>query len=63
MPAKDCKIDHILPVVDPVQGFVDWNTVVARLYVEAEGFQVLCKECHDTKSAEERLIRQANKKK
>ncbi len=61
-PAKDIKADHIVPVVGP-EGFVDWNTFIARLYVDADGFQALCKECHDHKTAEERAERKAYKDK
>jgi len=50
-------VDHIQPVVDPVVGFVDWNTFIKRLFCEADGFQVLCKECHDAKTKDERKKR------
>ena len=56
-PQKHVRADHIKPVVDPVRGFVDWNTYVERLFVELDGFQCLCKECHDAKTARERKAR------
>lgn len=48
--------DHIHPVVDPAVGFVDWNTIVERMFVEREGFQAICNECHKIKTQEEREI-------
>jgi len=54
-PAKQVNVDHILPVVDPVVGFVDWNTFVENLYCEKENLQVLCKTCHDLKTKKEKL--------
>ena len=48
--------DHMAPIVDPSVGFVDYNTWIDRAYVEADGFQALCRACHDTKTAEERQV-------
>lgn len=56
---KDTKVDHIQPVVEPAVGFVDWNTFIERLYCPQEGYQVLCRECHDKKTAQEREVRVA----
>ncbi len=50
-------VDHIHPVVDPRSGWVDWNTFIDRLFLEADGYQVLCKECHDLKTKHEREAR------
>ena len=50
-------VDHIQPVIDPCVGFVDWNTLIERLFCEEEGFQLLCHECHKTKTKDERKIR------
>lgn len=49
--------DHILPVVDPKTGFLDWNTYISRLFDGT--LQPLCEKCHKTKSkaeAKERAI-------
>lgn len=56
-PAKDVQVDHVKPVVEPRVGFVDWNTFIERLYVEAKKLQVLCKACHKKKSNKERAQR------
>ena len=58
----DMKADHINPVVDPKVGFVDFNTFIERLFIEIDGYQVLCKECHDAKSKEENKTRKEFKK-
>lgn len=59
-PLKQIKADHIIPVVGP-EGFVDWNTFIARLYVEAEGFQSVCEGCHKRKTEQERQARNQQK--
>jgi hypothetical protein len=60
--ASDVKVDHINPVVDPVAGFIDWNTYIPRMFCDLTGYQVLCDTCHDAKTAREKEIRKANKK-
>ncbi len=50
-------VDHISPVIDPKIGFVDWNTLIKRLFCEADGFQLLCHGCHTKKTADERKLR------
>jgi len=60
---KELKADHINPVV-PVEGFdnntflgVNWTEYIKRMFVEVEGYQVLCKECHYIKTKKERDLR------
>jgi 5-methylcytosine-specific restriction endonuclease McrA len=60
-PQAGMKADHIVPVVGP-EGFVNWDTFIARLYVEKEGFQAICKKCHEVKTKEENAQRRARKK-
>lgn len=43
---KNLEVDHVVPVVDPEEGFVNWDTFIRRLFVEPEGFRVLCRDCH-----------------
>lgn len=50
-------VDHIDPVIDPKTGFVSWDDTIKRMFVEREGLQVLCKECHERKTADERKQR------
>jgi len=51
------SVDHIDPVVDVNDGFIDWNTFVARLFCDASNLQVICDTCHDKKTYEERIAR------
>lgn len=61
-PAKEVNVDHIIPVVCPVEGFKDWDTFVKRLFCTKENLQVLCSKCHTKKTKEERETRNGNKK-
>lgn len=60
---NNAAVDHINPVIDPAVGFVDWDTVIERLFCEVEGFQVLCWACHHAKTNEERAIATARRRK
>lgn|SRR5574343_644248 len=51
---KNVEVDHIIPVVDPTTGFVDWNTYIDRMFSEKDNYQVLCISCHKKKSNKER---------
>lgn len=59
---KDIKIDHIHPVVDPLKGWVSWDSFIERLFVEKDGYQALCVACHQFKSKEENLQRKISKR-
>lgn len=60
-PSSMIEVDHIDPVVDPVVGFVDWNTYITRLFSERENYQPLCKPCHKIKSdMEKRVAKERN---
>lgn len=50
---EETHMDHVLPVIDPLVGFVDWNTYIERLFVDSEGYQTLCIPCHMKKCNEE----------
>lgn len=52
--STNVQIDHIIPVVDPVKGFVSWDEYINRMYCEEDNFQVLCKPCHLKKTKKER---------
>lgn len=58
--AANVFVDHICPVVDGLNSSNTWGSIVERMFVEEEGLQVLCKKCHDAKTADERKKR--NKK-
>jgi 5-methylcytosine-specific restriction endonuclease McrA len=52
--AADVQVDHINPVVDPVQGFVSWDVYIDRMFCELHHLQVLCKPCHKEKTQREK---------
>tara|TARA_R110002096_G_scaffold428431_1_gene640106 strand:+ start:31 stop:474 length:444 start_codon:yes stop_codon:yes gene_type:complete len=65
---KELKADHIAPVV-PLEGHTgetflntNWNEYIKRMFVEQDKYQVLCEECHQGKTNEERLTRKNLKK-
>lgn len=53
---SNVAVDHIHPIVDPAVGFTTWDDYITRMFCEEENLQILCKECHDVKSQEEKLI-------
>jgi hypothetical protein len=53
-------MDHIVPVVDPIRGFVDWDEYIDRLFVEMDGYRCLCKQCHAAVTAKQREARTAS---
>ena len=53
---KNVFVDQIDPIVDPNVGFTTWDDCINRMFCESDNLQVLCKECHDVKSKEERAI-------
>lgn len=55
--STNVQVDHKKPVVDPKEGFVDWNTYIERMYCSIKNLQVLCKPCHKTKTLAERKKR------
>lgn len=54
---KNVQVDHKDPVVDPKEGFVDWDTYIDRMLVPEKKLQVLCTSCHKKKTDKERKTR------
>lgn len=52
-PPKEIRVDHFNPVVDPKEGFVDWDVYIERLFCEGKNLQILCKPCHHLKTQAE----------
>jgi 5-methylcytosine-specific restriction endonuclease McrA len=50
-------VDHVVPVIDVQNGFVDWNEFVTRLFCDASNLQVICDTCHQIKTNAERFAR------
>lgn len=60
--AANIQLDHIVPVIDVSRGFVDWDTLINRLFCDAAGYQVLCRPCHTEKTNLENSKRREVKK-
>lgn len=58
---KEIQIDHIVSR-ESTTGWDGWSTYIERTFCPAEGLQVLCKPCHNPKSAKENASRRAAKK-
>ena len=59
----EVEVDHVDPVVDPEQGFIDWDTYISRLFSPKENYQLLCKSCHKEKTDQEKATKRKLKKK
>jgi 5-methylcytosine-specific restriction endonuclease McrA len=55
--AKECHVDHRNPVVDIIKGWESWDVFIARLFCDVENLDLLCKNCHESKSAMEVQMR------
>ena len=55
-PDKDVAVDHIEPA-GSLKEYADLPGFVERLLCEPDGLQVLCNQCHDVKTANERKKR------
>jgi hypothetical protein len=53
---KNVHVDHIEPVIDPNIGWVSWDSLIERMFVEEDKLQVLCDRCHTIKTNEEKAI-------
>lgn len=60
--SKDVQVDHKKPVVDPKQGFKDWDLFINNLFCESDNLQVLCTDCHKKKTKKETVKRNANRR-
>lgn len=52
-PSTNVQVDHIKPVVGP-GGFTTWDSYITNMFCDKDNLQVLCKECHQLKSKNER---------
>ena len=51
--SKDTQVDHITPA-GSLKTYSDLPGFVERMFCEVEGFQLLCKPCHQVKTNQER---------
>lgn len=56
-------LDHKDPVVDMRTGWVDFNTFIDRMFCSIDGFQLICKPCHEIKTGTEVQIRKMYREK
>lgn len=61
-PAKDVRVDHIDPIINPETGFTTWDDVVNKMFCEKSNLQVLCVECHNIKTKAEKQLAKERKK-
>jgi len=50
---KLAHVDHFQPVVG-VAGFLNWDELISRLFVDKSQYQILCESCHSEKTRFER---------
>lgn len=55
--SSQITIDHINPVVDIDDGFVDWNEFINRLWCDKSNLQRACDDCHSYKTHKEQIAR------
>ena len=60
---KNVHVDHILPIIDPDVGFTSYDDLIERMFCEADNLQVLCTECHDIKTNDEKARAKARRAK
>jgi 5-methylcytosine-specific restriction endonuclease McrA len=55
--SKECDVDHRQPVVDIIEGYQGLEVFAERLFCDVENLDLLCKNCHDSKSQMEVSMR------
>lgn len=59
---QEVQLDHKVEVISVETGFTTWDSYIERLFCKADGFQVLCVNCHQTKTYAEEELRVLHKK-
>lgn len=54
-------VDHINPIINPSIGFTTWDSFIENLFCEEDNLQLLCLDCSNRKTAEERQIAKERK--
>jgi len=53
----EVELDHVDPVIAIKEGFTNWDDFITRLFCDVDGYQMLCKGCHDAKTMIEDTLR------
>lgn len=63
-PTYQMEVDHLLPVIALTESLhdLDANTLVNRIWCDAENLVAICKPCHTEKTRQETKQRAANRK-
>lgn len=56
---KEINKDHVEPVI-PVTGFKSWDETIKRMFCKSTEYQILCLDCHDSKTLVENQMRIKN---
>lgn len=60
---REVQVDHIVPCVDPVVGWVSLQEFARRLFCSSKELRVLCKDkCHKSKTNAENKVRREHAK-
>ena len=59
---SEVQVDHIVPVVDPSLGQIDWNHYIHGLFCDQSNLGVCCKSCHYIKTQAENQERKISRK-
>jgi 5-methylcytosine-specific restriction endonuclease McrA len=54
---SEMDLDHKIPVVDVNTGFTNWEDFINGLFCDEENLWLICKPCHEAKTAEENKSR------
>lgn len=56
-------VDHIIPAVDPIEGWKGYDIFIENMFCGPENLQNLCEACHQKKTAKEKASKKSAKKK
>lgn len=59
----EIEMDHIKPIVNTEDGFVDWNTYINGALCDSSNFSPKCRNCHQAKTDRENKKRTKSQKK
>jgi 5-methylcytosine-specific restriction endonuclease McrA len=59
---KPFDVDHINPAADPLKDNGSWDEWIEGLFCASSELQVLCKECHKSKTERENSVRISKRK-